>query len=219
MKRIGFLLSFIVIIITGCNDNDHNVLVIGDSISLGYTPYVSSEMSDVADVEHISENAMHTKYGVRNVENWVSRDKYDIILFNWGLWDLVYRLPGESGVGQKDKNKGIQETTLLDYKRNLDSIVGILKMTHAKLVFVTTTYVPENEPGMKTVDVHRYNKAAKEIMNKHNVAVCDIYQTSKIIHSKYGKGKDDVHYKKRGYQKLGKEIAEYCMVLLKEEYN
>lgn len=64
-----------------------------------------------------------------------------------------------------------------EYKANLDSIVTILKeISDAELIFITTTYVPEDEGGRYKKDVKKYNKAAKEVMKKHSVLVNDIYK-------------------------------------------
>ncbi len=76
----------------------------------------------------------------------------------------------------------------------------------AELIFVTTTYVPENEGGRFKKDVRKYNKAAKEVMKKHAVLVNDIYKESISIHKENGIGSDDVHYKEEGNVQLSKCI-------------
>ena len=91
-----------------------------------------------------------------------------------------------------------------------DSIVSILqRITEAKLIFVTTTYVPENEAGRFKNDALRYNDAAKKIMKKHSVRVNDIYEASIPIHQELGKGSDDVHYSNQGYEKLGDLVTKF----------
>ena len=192
----------------GCNSEKPNVLIIGDSISVGYAPHVKRKLKNIADVKHINENAQHTSYGLSNIDSWLQNNKWEVILFNWGLWDLCYRIPDSTSVGKKDKISGIQETSLTDYKQNLDSLVKILKETNAKLVFVTTTFVPEGEPGMFTKDVPKYNQIAKEVMNQNDILVIDLYDKSIEIHSQFGKGYNNVHYYKRGYKKLGALISD-----------
>ena len=52
-------------------------------------------------------------------------------------------------------------------------------------------------------------------MEAHGVAINDIYNKSKRIHRKYGKGNDDVHYTKEGYEKLGKHITRFLKKKMK----
>lgn len=70
-----------------------NVLIIGDSISNGYTPFVQKNLGTVAEVFHNPGNGKHTGNGLENIEDWVGDTDWDIIQFNWGLLDLCYRHP------------------------------------------------------------------------------------------------------------------------------
>jgi len=83
------------------------------------------------------------------------------------------------------------------------------ELTDAKLIFVTTTYVPGNEPGRFAEDPIIYNKAANEVMNKHSVLINDIYKKSKSIHKAYGIGNDDVHFSDKGNEQLGELIVSF----------
>ena len=77
----------------------------------------------------------------------------------------------------------------------VESIVQLMKKkSDAKLIFVTTTFVPENEAGRFQVDALRYNGRAKKIMQRNKILVNDIYDKSVPIHQQFGKGTDDVHY-------------------------
>ena len=92
----------------------------------------------------------------------------------------------------------------------MEAIVKLIKeKTDAKLVFVTTSYVPKEEEGRFTKDARKYNKVAKRVMKKYGVQVNDIYKKSKVIHKDYGQGNNNVHYKKEGYKELGKVVAAY----------
>ncbi|MFW5803659.1 MAG: SGNH/GDSL hydrolase family protein, partial [bacterium] len=172
------------------------------------------EMRGVAKVNHIGENARYTEHGLNNFESWLKDDKSDVILFNCGLWDLVYRLPTTEGYGKKDKIHGVQYTSIDAYENNLEKLVEKLKKTEAKLFFVTTSYIPDNEPGMYAEDAIKYNEVAKSVMKRHDVEVIDIYDKSRQVHKLYGKGKDNVHYSKRGYHELGKHISFFLKEVL-----
>jgi lysophospholipase L1-like esterase len=204
---IAFLFLFVAV---ACTREKPKILIIGDSISIGYTPFVQAYFEGRAVVAHNPGNAQHTRTGLKNIKDWTGEEDWDIIQMNWGLWDLCYRNPELSVAGKKDKIKGKLTCSVKEYSDNLDSLIAFLRQeTNAKLVFVTTTYVPEDEPGRFSADVLKYNEAAKKMAQKYDVAVNDIYLPSVEIHKKYGNGRDDVHYSEEGYRALGKLIGSF----------
>lgn len=187
-----------------------NILIIGDSISIGYTPFVKDHFQGKALVEHNPGNAQHTGTGLEKIEEWLGDEDWDIVQFNWGLWDLAYRHPDAKAYGNRDKINGKVTFTVNQYAANLDTLVTLIKSkTDAKLIFVTTSYVPKEEAGRISSDPKKYNRAALEIMKKHNVIVNDIYKKSKRIHKQNGIGSDDVHYTTEGYENLGELISSF----------
>jgi lysophospholipase L1-like esterase len=214
MKKILILplLSTVIIILSFVNSKP-KILIIGDSISIGYTPHVKASLSDRAIISHNEGNAQHTGKGLLHINEWLGDEDWDIIQFNWGIWDLCYRNPESNEFGNRDKKNGKVTYTVEEYASNLDSIVTIIKKkTHAKLIFVTTTYVPKDEPGRYESDVQKYNNAAKRIMKKQGVMVNDIYDASVTVHHENGLGSKNVHYTDEGYKKLGKLIFDFLKV-------
>ncbi|MFK7920755.1 MAG: SGNH/GDSL hydrolase family protein, partial [Bacteroidia bacterium] len=204
------MISILLLSLSSCNQKKPSILIIGDSISIGYTPFVKESLVKQAVVIHNPGNAQHTGTGLAKIEEWLAEGDWDIVQFNWGLWDLCYRHPDSKVQGNRDKINGTLTYTLDQYAANLDSIVSILKSnTEAKLIFVTTSYVPENEAGRYTDDAIKYNDVAKKIMQKHSILVNDIYAPSIPIHQQFGKGSDDVHYSKQGYKKLSELVASF----------
>ncbi len=200
----------IIVFSTGCNHKIPKILIIGDSISIGYMPFVKEHFEGEAIISHNPGNAQNTGNGLKKINGWLGDEKWDIIQFNWGLWDLCYRNPDSKVQGNRDKINGKITYSLEEYKSNLNSLVTLLQeRTKAKLIFVTTTYIPRNEVGRYTEDAIRYNNAAKEIMEKHDVLINDIYKQSIPIHKKYGMGSDNVHYTDEGYKKLSKPLIDF----------
>ena len=211
------ILAIFIISLTGFVKYIPRILIIGDSISIGYTPFVKKKLIKKATIFHNPGNAQHTGTGLEKVDEWIGDEKWDIIQFNWGLWDLCHRQPDSKVQGNRDKENGKITYTIDEYASNLDSIVTRLQtLTQAKLIFVTTTYVPENEAGRFEEDAIRYNDAAKRIMKKHSVIVNDLYDQSISIHHKYGKGSDDVHYTDLGYEKLGELVSKFLITAIKK---
>ena len=61
------------------------VLIIGDSISLGYTPYVQRMLAGTARVEHNAASAFQTGNGVQRLKEWLGDGRWDVIHFDFGL--------------------------------------------------------------------------------------------------------------------------------------
>ncbi|MFB9052755.1 SGNH/GDSL hydrolase family protein [Formosa undariae] len=187
-----------------------SVLIIGDSISIGYTPFVQNSLEDKAVVWHNPGNAKFTGNGLNKIDEWIDQGNWDVIQINWGLWDLCYRQPSTNDLGKRDKENGVITTEISKYTTNLEQLIKrIKKKSDAKIIFVTTTYVPETEAGRFEEDVKRYNNVAKGIMLKHNIVINDIYEKSIPIHHKYAKAIDDVHYVQKGYVELSKLITNF----------
>jgi len=92
------------------------------------------------------------------------------------------------------------------------SIVKLIRSkTDAKLIFVTTTYVPDYEAGRYKEDVIKYNEIAKRIMEANNVRINDMYEKSMWIHKAFGKDTTDVHYLPEGYKELGLQISDFLL--------
>lgn len=73
---------------------------------------------------------------------------------------------------------GKQTVEIEKYKSNLNFLVQVLKKTGAKLIFTTTTKVPEDKSGRNPKDPIRFNQVAINIMQKNNVWVNDLYNLS-----------------------------------------
>ena len=127
------------------------VLLIGDSISIGYTVPVQQLLAGKANVHRIPTNAGHTGMGITGLPKWFDKlgKDWDVIHFNWGLWDLCYRNPEAKTQGKRDKVHGELTHSVDQYAANLENLVASLQSTGAKLIFATTTPVPEGEIGRK----------------------------------------------------------------------
>ncbi|QGY43057.1 SGNH/GDSL hydrolase family protein [Maribellus comscasis] len=205
-----YLIILIALIsFSGFQQKQKKVLIIGDSISIGYTPFVKEALADKATVVHNEGNGQHTGNGLKKLDSWLNDEKWDVIQFNWGLWDLCYRSPNSKEQGNRDKINGKITYSVEEYQQNLEQLVKKLKMTGAKLIFVTTSYVPENEAGRFAGDELKYNKVAKQIMKENGILVNDIWKTTKKIHKKQGQALNNVHYTPEGYKQIADKITSF----------
>ena len=184
------------------------VLIIGDSISIGYTPHAAEMLEGKAAITHNPGNAQHTGAGLEKLEAWVGDEDWAVIHFNWGLHDLCYRSPASKEKGRRDKVNGKITTRLKQYEENLDQLVIRLKKTGASLIWASTTVVPDGEDGRIVGDDKRYNEAAARVMKKHGVTINDIYGLTKESPPALFKGPGNVHYKQEGSEKIAQQVAE-----------
>ncbi len=192
-----------------------NVLLIGDSISIGYTVDVRKNLKGKADVFRIPTNGQASDFGLQNLDKWLGDRKWDVIHFNWGLWDICYRNPDSKEQGHRDKVNGKLSVTPEQYRDNLEEIVARLKQTGAELIWCATTPVPEGEAGRKVGDEIDYNRIAAEIMAKHGVATNDLHAHALEKLPGISLKKGDVHFTAAGNAHLAKKVAESVSACLK----
>ena len=182
-------------------------LLIGDSISLGYTPHVVAALKGKVEVKHHRGNAQHTGTGLNMLDRWIGETKWDVIHFNWGLWDLCYRHPKSKEQGRRDKKRGMLTTSLEQYEKNLDQLAARLKKTKSKLVWAHITTVPKNEAGRKVGDDDKYNEAAARVMKKHGIEINDLNALTDSFPAELFSAPGNVHFKTEGSKELGQAVA------------
>lgn len=190
------------------------VLIIGDSISIGYTPHVRQMLEGKAAVFHHEGNAQHTGTGIKLIDSWIGETDWDVIHFNWGLWDLCYRHPESRVQGKRDKINGTITTPIDQYEENLDQLVRRLRKTDAELIWAHTTVVPEDEAGRFVGDDEKYNKAAANVMKKHNITINDLHSLTREFPAELFTQPGDVHYTKDGYRKIARQVADKILLVL-----
>lgn len=189
-----------------------NVLILGDSISMGYTPFVKEALNSVANVSRPLqvngkyENCQGTTNGVKNIDRWIGSTQWDMIHFNFGLHDLKHVDP----ITGKNSNKNDDpvQSNLKQYKKNLKQIVDRLIETDAKLIFATTTPYPENPSGpLREFGLsEKYNKKAMRIMRKNRIMINDLYSFV-FPRMEELQIKQNVHFTKSGSKILGEQVA------------
>lgn len=168
------------------------VLLIGDSVSRGYTQAVRTELAGKANVHRAPANCGPTASGLKNLDAWLASSpggtKWDVIHFNFGIHD--------------------RNTPVADYAARLERIVEQLEKTGAKLVWATTTPIPDASAQNQTAaSIVERNAVAAAIMEKHGVAIDDLFAfiTPRLAEAQLT---NDVHFKAEGYDLLGRQVAE-----------
>ena len=183
-----------------------NVLIIGDSISIGYTLPTRALLKGKVNLHRIPTNGGPTTKGVHEIEKWLGKRKWDLIHFNWGLHDLKYM--GKDGTNLVPKEKGgIVQVPLSEYEKNLEKLVIRMKKSAKQLVWRNTTPIPPGSKARYVGDSVKYNQAATRVMKKHGVPTLDLFTPSKKNMKDWMK-KADVHYHAHGSQALAELVAE-----------
>jgi len=190
------------------------ILILGDSISIGYTPFVQELLKNEAVVvrpmanEKQAENCEGTTKGVEAVERWLKLQggHWDVIHFNFGLHDLKQVDP----VTKKNSNEatGVHQADPDVYERQLRQIVAALKKTNARLIYALTTPVPNGgvKPYRDVLDPLRYNEIALRVMEQNGVAVNDLYAVA-LPRLKEIQQPINVHFTKQGSQLLAEAVV------------
>ncbi|MGC3969727.1 MAG: SGNH/GDSL hydrolase family protein [Pirellulales bacterium] len=193
------------------------VLILGDSISIGYTPVVRRLLEGKAEVSRPKTNCGETRMGLKGIDSWLGDGRWDVIHFNWGLWDLCYRNPEAKTPGKRDKVNGKQSVPPEEYEANLEKLVERMKQTGARLVWASTTSVPEGETGRIVGDEVRYNAVAERVMKKHGVLIDDLHALTKTFGPELFAKPADVHFKSQGNAKLGEQVSASILQALKKK--
>lgn len=172
------------------------VLLIGDSISMGYTLPTRKLLAGKANVHRIPTNGGPTKNGVTNLQKWLGAGKWDLIHFNWGIHDLKYMPDGK------------RQVEPADYEANLRQLVAQLKATGAKLIWASTTPIPDGElnPPRRFGQVKEYNEIAARVMKDNGVAINDLNAWMTPRFDEFHKPKD-LHYSDAGSEFLAQKVA------------
>ncbi len=215
----GIAVSFVPEIVFAQRKDLPNVLILGDSISIGYTETVQSILEGKANVFRPMKedgkpwNCQGTTYGIKHIDAWLSVSEWDVIHFNFGLHDLKHIDP-ETGRNSTNPDHP-QQAGLKEYKKNLEEIVEKLKATNAKLIFGTTTPFPDKPEGplRRSDQAEKYNKVALKIMKKNDILINDLYGYV-LPRMEALQRPNNVHFTRQGSEHLAEKVANEISKLL-----
>jgi hypothetical protein len=187
-------------------NNLPKVLLIGDSISSTYLQPVAKTLEGKAVVAKSSDNGESTAVGVLKIDGWLGDTKWDVIHFNWGVWDMY------------GWQYASDDRSPAAYAQRLETLVVRMKKAGAKLIWATTTPVPPNAEGTmlkrwkKEVVIspeleREYRDAALQVMKKHEVQVNDLYSLLKPRQSEL-QAVDNVHFAQAAAYLMATQVAD-----------
>ena len=167
-----------------------NVILIGDSIRMGYDKYVKEALEGSAQVYYPNENCRFAEYVLRYAHEWKNNGNWpsdaDLVHWNAGLWDCLELFEDEP------------LTSITYYKEAIARIDRRLRMLFpkAKIVFATSTAVIESgfsrDFRRHNSIIEKYNEAALEALSETDTVINDLWSITKNLPSEYHS--DAVHY-------------------------
>jgi dienelactone hydrolase/lysophospholipase L1-like esterase len=181
------------------------VVLLGDSIRLGYAPLVTEKLKGQAVIVSPPANGGDSRNLLEKVPEWLANTNPAVVCFNCGLHDL-----------KQGKATGRNQVSLVDYESNLRKIVATLrKQTNATLVFASTTPILDARHARRRADfdrheadVIRYNEVAFGVMREEGVPVNDLHWVVERLGTDRLLGADGTHYTPGGYHCLAEAVAD-----------
>lgn len=187
------------------------IVLIGDSIRMGYDKYVKDALENTAEVFYPGENCRFAEYVLRYAHEWKANGKWgddiDLVHWNAGLWDALELF-------------GDEPLTSLDYYEKaiarIDKRLRLL-FPKAKLVFATSTNVNEamSSPDFTrhNATIKKYNEAALRALSATDTVINDLYSLTAELPDNYRS--DWVHfYTPEGTEAIGGRVLSIICGLL-----
>ena len=179
-----------------------SVYVIGDSISIGYTPRLAELLDGKGSVTHNPGNGGDSANILANLDDWLAGPSPSVIHVNCGLHDI-----------KVSRETGAHQVPLDEYCANLPRVVDRLAATGATVIWATTT--PVIEPRHQAVkgfdrynrDVDAVNAAAVEIVSAAGVAIDDLHAAATALGLDESLTEDGVHFTEPAYRALARTVA------------
>ena len=178
-------------------------LLLGDSIRMGYQPYVRQELGDAFELTGPAENCATSRNLLANLDRWAFERPASIVHLNAGLHDLRY-----------DPGRDAPVVPIDEYESNVRTILARLReRTAARLIWATTTPVHEKLHAEQKLsrrresDVTSYNAIATRIARELQVEIDDLC-TAVLAHGPDALwSQDGVHFTDAGSRFLGAQVA------------
>ena len=199
MKRVGGAYAYVA-----DDPSLPNVLLIGDSISIYYTDTVRRLLAGHADVYRTPMGPGKAETLFAALDEFLEEGEWDRIHFNSGL-HFFSRAEGN-------------EEDLRKYRENLKIIIGKLRRTGARLIWASTTPVPEKAPARVINDAlcQKYNTAALALMDEEGIVVNDLYTAVLPDHARYWTAPNNIHFNAAGSAFLGRRVANVVLGVLSQ---
>jgi hypothetical protein len=190
MKRISIFSLILGLVLPWCivsgEEKLPRVLIIGDFVSLQASQGLQKDLKGKVVVHYSRlepDIVISSSSVLENFDKLIGEGGWDLIHFNVGLGDLIYRFPAMKTMRVLPQHAGgIRNTPPELYEKNLNTLVQRLKTTGAKLIWASTTPIRHSSTNVfeKGSEVE-YNTIAAKVMKKHGIPINDMYSFVKNL--------------------------------------
>ena len=183
----------------------YKLLLLGDSIRLGYREAVAKELEGEFEVWSPDDNCRFAKYTLCHLKGWLETwgEVPDVIHWNNGLWDTCVRY----------KEDGCF-VSVEEYVRDMLKVLRELKKLTPHIIFATTTPVHPEKAMQNNDDIDRYNAHIVQILRQEGVIINDLNSLVATDIEKYI-CEDKIHLSQAGVELCGKAVADSVRILAK----
>ena len=183
-------------------DSKPRVVLIGDSIRMGYQAAVAAGLPGQAEVWGPEQNGGNSANVLQHLEEWALSRDAAVIHVNCGLHDLRYRADGT------------YQVPLEEYGRNVGAILDCIRdRAPGTLIWATSTPVIDERQNVGgkfrryLKDVVRYNQAALAVVSERDVPVDDLFRVVSEARPGEQMTADGVHFNERGNELLAAAVV------------
>lgn len=180
LNRLALLFAWALAAHAVADESLPRVLILGDSVYQQPARDAAKELKEHAEVVYPTMQPgeiRNTTFAISNFEKLLGEEKWDLIYFNFGLGDLVYRAPNMQAFRVMAKEAGgVRATSPEAYEKNLELLVEKLKQCCDKLIWASTTPIRYSSTNVFDLKSEiQYNAIATKVMTSHKVPIHDMY--------------------------------------------
>lgn len=203
-----------------------NILLLGDSIRMGYDSFVQDKLEGRANVFFAEDNGRFAQYTLRVLGDWkgkLSLPEIDVVHWNNGLWDAIHLSAASGGADGEAEGVTISPENVPNeirydaepltppdiYRYYLGRVLTRIRQLFpgAAVVFATTTPVIEEQAVWayrSNSEIDNYNRIAREVLVPRGVRINELGDFARReCHALH---RDWVHYNDTGSALLADEI-------------
>ncbi len=206
-----------------------NILLLGDSIRMGYDSFVRNKLLGRANIFYPEDNGRFAQHTLRQLSEWkgaLSLPQIDVVHWNNGLWDVLHLNAASGGHDGEAEGKTISPPNvsaelLFDadpltppdiYRYYIGRVLTRIRQLFpgAEVVFATTTPVIEKQANWayrSNSEIDDYNRIAREVLTPQGVRINELgnfaRKNCEALH------RDWVHYSDEGSTMLADEIIAF----------
>jgi len=190
------------------------VVLLGDSIRMGYRDFAERELKGRATIWAPEENCRTSDYIIYHLHAWIRQQQPDLVHMNAGLHD-IRTLSYHAKAGETIVKPG-------HYRDNLETIFKwVREEVGCKIIWATTTPVIDEKVKARKgsftrydADVRHINRIALQAARKYHVPINDLYTFAREEIGEAGMKKDGVHFREEASEMLGIKVAERILEVL-----